>query len=133
MPATRSPARSYCVGVVDDDENPCRSFARLLRAAGYAPATYPSAEVFLADTSRPQFDYLVLGVQSPGMSVLDLQRQLQAEGVATPIIFITAYDDPDAREQGRMAGCAACLRKAYPASGVLEAIRRVVDPRSPPP
>src|SRR5262245_17403279 len=119
------------VAVVDDDENLCRSFARLLRAAGYVPTTYPSAEAFLADTNHPSFDCLVLDVQLPGLSGLELQRELLGQGGATPIVFITAYDNPGAREQACEAGCAAYLRKADAASEVLETIRRVVNTRSP--
>jgi len=51
------------VAVVDDDESLCRSFARLLRAAGFQQITYNSAESFLADTRRPQFGCLVLDIQ----------------------------------------------------------------------
>src|SRR5271169_4762049 len=98
--------RNACVAVVDDDENLRRSFARLLRAAGMRPITYPSAEAFLADTAHPRFDCLVLDVQLPGMSGLKLQEQLSAEGIATPILFITAYDDPRSRQQAYAAGCA---------------------------
>ena len=51
------------VAVVDDDESVCRSFARLLRAAGMQAITYDSAESFLADRKHPQFSCLVLDIQ----------------------------------------------------------------------
>src|SRR4051812_40070977 len=95
------------VAVVDDDENLCRSFGRLLRAAGIQPITYASAEAFLADAKHPQFDCLVLDVQLGGMSGLELSRRLTAEGGQTPIIFITAHDDPDGRAEAEAAGGAA--------------------------
>ena len=114
------------VAVVDDDENLRRSFARLLRAAGMLPTTYPSAEAFLADPKYSGFDCLVLDIQLPGISGLELQKQLQAEGVATPIVFITAHDDAKVRKQARAVGCAGYFRKADSGSEVLEAIRRVV-------
>ena len=117
---------NVCVAVVDDDENLRRSWARLLRAAGMQPTTYPSAEAFLADPKHPQFDCLVLDVQLLGMSGLELQKQLDVEGIATPILFITAHDDPHAREQACAAGCAGYFRKTDSGSEVLEAIRRVV-------
>jgi len=115
------------VAVVDDDENLCRSFARLLRAAGMQPITYQSAEAFLADTKHPQFDCLLLDIQLTGMSGLELQRQLEATGTAPPTIFITAYDDPRAREQAHVAGCAGYFRKTDPGGEVLQAIRRVIS------
>ena len=120
-----SPANTY-VAVVDDDESLCRSLGRLLRASGIQPITYLSAEAFLADTKHPQFDCLVLDVQLEGMSGLYLQRQLHAEGSRTPVIFITAQDDPAAREEAETAGCAAYFRKTDDGSAVLEAIRSVL-------
>lgn len=121
-------AKSHiCVGVVDDDEALCRSFARLLRAAGMQPITYLSAEAFLADTKRPGFDCLVLDVQLTGMSGLDLQQQLVAAGDAAPIIFITAHDDPQARASAHAAGCAAYFRKTDSGSEVLKAIRHLAN------
>jgi FixJ family two-component response regulator len=114
------------VATVDDDENLCRSFARLLTASGMQAITYPSAEAFLADTKHPRFDCLVLDIQLPGMSGLELQRQVAAAGDATPVVFITAHDDPEVREQANRAGCVGYFRKTDPGTDVIEAIRRAV-------
>ncbi len=113
------------VAVVDDDENLCRSFGRLLRAAGIQPIMYPSAEAFLADSKHPQFDCLVLDIELGGMSGLELSRRLTAEGGHPPFIFITAHDDPEGRAEAEAAGCAAYFRKNDSGAEVLEAIRRV--------
>lgn len=114
------------IGIVDDDESLCRSLARLLRASGLQPITYPSAEAFLADGKHPQFDCLVLDVQLGGMSGIELQRRLAAEGEATPIVFITAHDDPAARHEAEAAGCIAYLRKIDSGVEVIDAIRRAI-------
>lgn len=127
MQADNSP---IYVAVIDDDETLCRSYARLLRAAGMQPITYVSAEAFLADAKRPRFDCLVLDIQLTGMSGLDLQRQLAAAGGAVPIVFITAHDDPQARAQAFASGCAGYFRKTDSGSEVLETIRRVAAPSS---
>lgn len=119
-----SPTPIY-VALVDDDESLCRSFGRLLRAAGIQPITYPSAEAFLADSKHPQFDCLVLDIQLGGMSGIELSRRLAAEGDHAPIIFITAHDDPDARAEAEAAGGAAYFRKTDSGADVLEAIRRL--------
>jgi FixJ family two-component response regulator len=123
---TDKPGNIY-VAVVDDDADLCRSFARLLRAAGMQPVTYPSAEAFLADTNRPRFECLVLDLQLPGMSGLELQQRLAATRTAGLIIFITAHDDPQAREQAEAAGCAGYFRKTDPGNEVLQAIRHVIS------
>jgi FixJ family two-component response regulator len=114
------------VAIVDDDESVCRSLARLLRATGIHAVTYSSAEAFLADSKRPQFDCVVLDVQLPGISGLELQRQLSIPGKSPPVIFITAHDDPRARDQALAAGCAAFFRKTDSGSDVLDAIRNAV-------
>ena len=123
---TDKPGHIY-VAVIDDDVDLCRSFARLLRAAGMQPVTYLSAEAFLADTNRPRFECLVLDLQLPGMSGLELQQRLAATATAGLIIFITAHDDPQAREQAEAAGCAGYFRKTDSGDEVLQAIRRVIS------
>jgi FixJ family two-component response regulator len=112
------------VAVVDDDENLCRSFSRLLRAGGIQPITYASAEAFLADAKHPQFECLVLDIQLGGMSGIELAQRLVAEGGHTPIIFITAHDDPKTRAEAEAAGCTAYFRKSDSGAEVLDAIRR---------
>jgi FixJ family two-component response regulator len=118
------------VAVIDDDENIGRSFGRLLRAGGMESVAFLSAEAFLAQNRLDEFDCLVLDIQLPGMSGLELQEHLHADGIATPIVFITGYDDADARAMAKAAGCAGYFRKSDPGSEVLEAIRCAVS-RSP--
>ena len=114
------------IAIVDDDEGMCRSLGRLLRAAGFQPITYPSAEAFLQDLKHPRFECLVLDVQLGGMSGIELHKQLAAAGSVTPVIFITAHDDPEARNQALTGGCAAFLRKTESGSDVIDAIRRSI-------
>lgn len=116
-------AHTY-VAVVDDDESLCRSLARFLRAAGIQPITYASAEAFLADTKHPTFDCLLLDIRLGGMSGLELAERLAASGSATPVIFITAQDEPETRAQALHAGCVAYLRKTDSAETLLAAIRK---------
>ncbi|MCW5554560.1 MAG: response regulator [Verrucomicrobiae bacterium] len=113
------------VAVVDDDEGICRSFSRLLRIAGFQPVCYASAEALLEDTKRPRFDCLVLDIQLGGMSGLDLSQRLAAVRDATPVIFITAHDDPEVRTEALASGCAGYFRKNEPGEEVLAAILRV--------
>jgi FixJ family two-component response regulator len=119
------------VAVVDDDESVCRSLSRLLRTAGFQPVTYASAEAFLQDTKRPQYDCLVLDVQLEGMSGLELSRRLAAVKDATPVLFITAYDDPQARAKALAGGAAGYFQKSDPAERILESLRDVISHRSP--
>lgn len=122
------------VAVVDDDGSLCRSFSRLLRMAGFQPITYASAEAFLQDTKRPRFDCLILDIQLGGISGLELHQRLAAVRDTTPVIFITAYDDPKVRAQALALGCAGYFRKNDGGQMVMEAIRRAIGnvERKPP-
>jgi FixJ family two-component response regulator len=114
------------IAVVDDDECLCRSFSRLLRTAGFQPVTYPSAEAYLEDAKRPRFDCLVLDIQLGGISGLELSRRLSAVRDATPVIFITAYDDPEARSEALARKCGGFFYKNDPGALILEAIRSAI-------
>ena len=118
------------VAVVDDDESFARALERLFRASGFEVRTYPSAEVFLASTTLPQPDCLVLDIQLGGMSGLDLQRRLGELGALAPIIFVTAHDAPAVREEAEQAGCSAYFLKPVPRKSILEAINKAVHPNS---
>ncbi|MGO8926724.1 MAG: response regulator transcription factor [Limisphaerales bacterium] len=128
-----SNSQNIYVAVVDDEESVCHSMSRLLRAAHFQPVTYPSAEAFLADKKHPRFDCLVLDIQLKGMSGVELNRRLAAVKDTTPVIFITAHDDPEARAQAEESGCAGFFRKTDSGADVLTAIRRAVSPEAPDP
>jgi FixJ family two-component response regulator len=115
------------VAVVDDDESVCRSFGRLLRMVRYQPVSYHSAEDFLADRNRPRFDCLLLDVQLGGMSGLELKKRLAAVADTTPVVFITAHDNPATRQEAEAAGCAGYFRKTDPGEAILDAIRSAVN------
>jgi len=100
--------------------------SRLLRAANFQPITYPSAEAFLEDTKRPNFDCLLLDIQLKGMSGLDLRQRLSAVKDATPVFFITAHNDPEVRAQAEASDCAGYFRKTDSGADILDAIRRTV-------
>ncbi|HAB19371.1 MAG TPA: response regulator transcription factor [Verrucomicrobiota bacterium] len=106
------------VAVVDDDESLCRSFSRLLRAAA----------TFLQEIKRPRFEFLVLDIQLPGMSGLELSQRLAAVADGTPVLFITAHDEPEVRSQAMAAGCAGYFYKNESGEQTPEAIRRAVQP-----
>jgi len=118
-------SQNIYVAIVDDDQSICRSMSRLLRAANFQPITYASAEEFLADTKHPKFDCLVLDIQLEGMSGLELSQRLSGVNDVTPVVFITAHDDPEVRAQARASGCVGFFRKTDSGTDVLAAIRRV--------
>lgn len=122
----RSPRR---VAVVDDDPSVRKALQRLLRASGLDADAFASAEDFLA--SLPQAtppDCLVLDVQIPGTSALDLQRQIVRDGLRLPVVFITGHDIPGMEARCRAAGASAYLRKPLDASLLLAAIEAAIEP-----
>ncbi len=123
-------ARNIYIAVIDDDSSVCLAMSRLLRAAGYQPISYGSAENFLTDTHRPKFACLVLDIQLNGMSGLELRSRLIAVKDVTPVVFITAQDNPEIRAQAEAAACAGYFRKTDSGSDVLAAINRAVGPVS---
>lgn len=123
------PTRSY-VAVIDDDASICSALGRLLQSAGLNPISYRSAEEFLDDQMRVQFSCLLVDVQLEGMSGIELKRRLTACQIRTPVICISAVDEPEVREEAIKAGAAAFFRKTDPGSEVLAAIWNAT--KSPP-
>lgn len=121
-----SGANQIRIAIVDDDTSLCQAMERLLRATGFQSISYPSAEAFLSDAGRQRLDCILLDIQLGGMSGFELQGLLAASGSTIPVIFITAFDDPESREQAGKTGCIAYLRKNDPGEAVLAAIRRAV-------
>ena len=116
------------VAVVDDDESFACALGRLFRASGFGVHTYPSAEAFLASTTCPPPECLVLDIHLGGMSGLDLQRRLHEVGDTAPIIFVTAHDAPGVREEAERGGCSAYFLKPVPRKSIIEAINKAVNP-----
>ena len=121
--ADMSSSNPTYVAVIDDESTLCTALSRLLRVAGFQPIAYLSAEAFLADEKRPQFDCLVIDIRLGGMSGLDLLRQLAADGPHAPVVVVTAHDDPDMRAQALALGCAGFFRKTTPGAEIITAIR----------
>ena len=118
------------IAVIDDESSICTSLSRLLRMANFQPITYPSAEAFLSDDKRPRFDCLLLDIRLEGMSGLELLQRLAAQKDRAPVIFITAFDDPELRAQAEALGCAGCFRKSSPGAEIIQAIRRATQVRA---
>ena len=98
------------VSIVDDDKSVRESTKSLVRSLGYAARTFPSAEEFLR-SNLDDTSCLILDVHMRGLSGIELQELLIAEGRRTPIIFVTAYSDERIRDQVLDAGAIGFLSK----------------------
>ena len=111
---------------MDDDEALRRSLDNLIRSAGLRARGFPSAEAFLESNQLNETDCLILDVCIPGMSGLDLQRQLAAAKTDVPIVVMTAHERVGQRRQALEAGAVAFLNKPFDEEDLLNAIDRAL-------
>jgi len=115
------------VAIVDDEDPIRRALERLLRAAGLHAQGFATGSDFLAGLGERRPDCLILDLHMPGMSGLELLRQLQAMDLRLPVVVITAFDEPGSRARCIDAGAAAYLRKPLDHRVLLNAIALAVD------
>jgi FixJ family two-component response regulator len=123
MPNEASPL----VYVVDDDPSVRNALRRLLGSVGLQVRTFASARDFLCEDHADVPSCLVLDVRMPGMSGLDLQRELTAAGLAIPIIFITGHGDVPMSVRAMKAGAVDFLPKPFNDQQLLDAIRAALE------
>lgn len=115
------------VFVVDDDGAVREATRSLVASAGLRVEAFPTAREFLC-RSRPDAPAcLVLDVRLPGLSGLDLQRELAEAGTPIPIVFITGHGDVPTSVQAMKAGAIEFLTKPFRDQQLLDAIRQAID------
>jgi FixJ family two-component response regulator len=120
--------RGMTVAVVDDEASVRKALTRLLRAAGYEAKAYASGEEFLDALAHERFGCLILDLQMPGMSGLDVQNEPGFLEAAVPTIVISARDEHEARESCLAAGVFAYLPKPVDDAELLAAVQAASDP-----
>lgn len=115
------------VFIVDDDVSVREAVAPLVGSAGWRAETFATAETFLAHPPVDVPNCLVLDVNLPDLSGLDLQELIAQDRASTPIIFITGYGDVPMTVRAMKAGAAEFLTKPFAADVLLEAIARAID------
>ncbi len=111
------------VFVVDDDESARMGLGRLLRSAGFEVKTFASGQEFLDHGQVDNGGVLVLDVRMPGMGGLEVQKGLAARGSKLAIIFLTGFEDLQARRKALSSGGIAFLQKPVDEQALLEAIK----------
>jgi len=114
------------VFVVDDDASVREALGGLLRSAGLGVATYASAQEFLTGPRADGPSCLVLDVQLPGLTGLDLQRRLAEINLDIPIIFITGHGDVPTSVRAMKAGAVEFLTKPFGDDDFLTAIHDAI-------
>src|SRR5450755_3663276 len=115
------------VFVVDDDVSVRESLELLIRCECWLPATFASAQEFLACPRAPVPSCLVLDVSLPGLNGLDLQKHVAGERTDMPIIFITGHGDVPMTVQAMKAGAVEFLTKPFNDDVLLAAIRAALE------
>jgi DNA-binding NtrC family response regulator len=110
--------------LVDDDVSVRESVGSLIRSAGFRAKTFASAQECLASLQAEAPSCLVLDVQLPGLSGLDLQQQLAKANVQLPIIFLTGHGDIPMTVRAIKAGALEFLTKPCDGEDLLNAIRQ---------
>jgi FixJ family two-component response regulator len=116
-------APTPCIHVVDDDDSFRAAVMRLLRTAGYEVLGYPSAGAFLLGEQGTAPGCVVLDVNMPGPSGLDLQAAFAARADALPIIFLTGRGDIPMSVRAMKAGAVDFLTKPVQPEALLSAVR----------
>jgi len=104
------------IAIVDDDESVCRAIKRLVRSLGMQADTFTSGQEFvemLDGVPWVHVDCVVLDIQMPGMTGLEVQERLARSGHLLPVIFITARGEVGMRERALAAGAVAFIRKPF--------------------
>ena len=113
--------------IVDDDPSIRLALENLVSSTGQQAATYATAQDFLRDCPRDRAGCLILDVQMPGTSGLDLQSELNAAGIDLPVIFITGHGDIPTTVRAMKAGAVEFLTKPVSNSELLTAINNAIE------
>ena len=115
-----SQQRNAIIAIVDDDPSVREGLSSLIRSAGLQVETFASAQEFLARPGAEALSCLVLDLQLPGLSGLDLQKRMAEVGLEIPIVFLTGHGNIPASVQAMKAGAADFLVKNQINADLLE-------------
>ena len=115
------------IAIVDDDPSVRKGLERLIRSLGWRAETFASAQEFL-DRSRTEApSCLVLDLQLPGLSGLDLQKRMSDAGLEIPIVFLTGHGNIPASVKAMKAGAVEFLTKPVDEQDLLGAIQEAIE------
>ena len=115
------------VYVIDDDESIREALNSLIRSVGLTVQTFASAHEFLESRRADVPACLILDVRMPGLSGLDLQRDLSEANIRIPIIFITGHGDIPMSVRAMKAGAVEFLTKPFRDQDLLDAIQQALE------
>ncbi len=127
IPDVIKPTKPCVVYIVDDDDLVGKGLARLMRSGGLSPKVYQSPELFLEEVSSEGPACILLDITMPGMNGFQVQAQLKARGITTPVITVSARDDEETRRRAYKLDARFFFRKPVDDQALLDAITWVVQ------
>jgi FixJ family two-component response regulator len=121
--------RKKYIAIIDDDQLVREGLTDCLESAEYSVEAFDSAEAFLRSDTARLAACLILDVQLPGMTGLELQDRLAEVSEGTPIVFVTAHSTDANRERAIRRGAAGFLSKPFRREELLEAITTALHRR----
>ncbi len=128
---TDNDAEVPTIAIIDDDEPIRTTMSSLVRSLGFNALAFSSADEYLQSPQRYRASCLISDVQMPGMSGLDLQNRLVAEGHRVPIIFVTAFPHRNIEKRAREAGAVCVLNKPFESQALVDCIQRALKAGNP--
>ena len=116
--------------VVDDDPGMLKCVKRLRRQHAYEPILFSSAQAFKSHTDFDRAACIILDINLPDGSGIELRHGLKEGGISVPVIYITGNADPAVREAALASGCIAFLTKPFSAQSLIEPLQTASAGRS---
>lgn len=120
----------HVISIIDDDESVREATKSLVRSLGYKAAVFASAEEYLQSNWLDDSSCLITDLHMPGMSGVDLQDRLIADGRQIPMIFVTAYYEEKVRDRVLDAGAYGFLRKPFNDESLIECLDKALTASS---
>jgi FixJ family two-component response regulator len=122
---------SALISIIDDDRSVREAIQGLIRSLGYATAAFGSAEEYLDSDRIHDTACIITDLQMPGLSGIDLQRRLIADGHRTPMIFVTAFPSDRLRKHALDAGAFGFLSKPFNETSLIACIDKALQHPTP--
>jgi FixJ family two-component response regulator len=122
-------SKAHVISIIDDDPSVREATQSLVRSLGHNAQVFSSAEEYLQSGGAFNSACLITDLHMPGMSGVDLQDRLIAEGRRVPIIFVTAYFEERVRARVMDAGALGFLRKPFSDESLIECLDKALNAR----
>lgn len=126
-------AKAHVIAIIDDDPSAREATQRLVRSLGHKTQVFSSAEEYLESEHGQQLGQqpacVITDLHMPGMSGIDLQDRLIADGSRVPMIFVTAYFEEQVEAQAMEAGAYGFLRKPFDDESFVACLDKALNRR----